>query len=170
MLTDFNHSFTVAFSDELHKKLKYLASDLLSLDLFAYISGKSSPPFPQNWPPLGLPTSKPATVMVWNQAWRLVSCKRGVLMSEWVMMLSWLSSADRPSVELERFHGSTTRSWLISTARRHAAIALTAQWTYMHKGAITSKIKHAIKHTTNPARLAQLYCCTTVAAYISILF
>ena len=44
-----------------------------------------------------------------------------------------------------------------------------------HKGAITSRIKHAIKLAiklkTSPARLAQLlYCCTTVAALISILF
>jgi len=39
------------------------------------------------------------------------------------------------------------------------------------KGAITSKLKHAIKLKTSPARLTHLHtCCTTVAALISILF
>jgi len=37
-------------------------------------------------------------------------------------------------------------------------------------GAITSKIKHAIKRKTSPARLAQLLHKITIAALISILF
>ena len=36
------------------------------------------------------------------------------------------------------------------------ALCCTLRWVCRHKGAITSKIKHAIKHKTSPARLAQL--------------
>jgi len=40
------------------------------------------------------------------------------------------------------------------------------------KGAITSKIKHAIKHKTSPARLALLLhnCCATVVQVLQDLF
>jgi len=51
----------------------------------------------------------------------------------------------------------------IYAAAAAAAVAAADAAAYSHlKGAITSKIKHAIKHKTSPARLAQLLhnCCS----------
>jgi len=55
-----------------------------------------------------------------------------------------------------------TVSLIVPTAPMNHTLTLDVQVTFYTKGAITSKIKHAIKLKTSPARLAQLLhnCCS----------
>jgi len=55
-------------------------------------------------------------------------------------------------------HNNTAHSAQLplSGTHSHLAFATTHTFNRLLKGAITSKIKHAIKHKTSPARLAQL--------------
>jgi len=55
-------------------------------------------------------------------------------------------------------------SWLLllMTMAMTVMASQNGSYSFIFKGAITSKIKHAIKHKTSPARLAQLLhnCCS----------
>ena len=98
--------------------------------------------------------------------WRINILKAYSELHSWTFILMVKRSRELELVRSQRAQDSTGQFMFVDIDSSETS-ADRSDLVDVSKGAITSKIKHAIKLKTSPARLAQ---CTTIAAFISILF